>query len=214
MRGLYAITDPDLQPGDSLYSQCETVLAQGIAVLQYRDKLANPTERLTRARRLLALCRRYNTPFVINDDLGLAQQLRCGVHLGQGDAAIKQARNLLGAEALIGASCYNSGETAANALNAGASYLAFGRFFKSSTKPLATPADLAVLNNAKQQFAAPIVAIGGITPDNGGQLLAAGADMLAVVAGLWQAEDLAAQCQGYLALFETPAKTAPQQSII
>lgn len=203
MRGLYAITDASLLPADALYEQCEIALQQGLGLLQYRDKQATTEQRLERASQLQTLCQHYNTALVINDDLTLAQQLGCGVHLGKGDSAIKQARAQLGAEAIVGASCYNSIDAAAQAIAAGASYVAFGRFFNSSTKPLASPANLAVLNEAKQQFAVPIVAIGGITPDNGGQLLNAGADMLAVIAGLWQTDELAAQCQRYLALFET-----------
>lgn len=202
MKGLYAITDATLLPGDKLFSQTERVLTQGISLLQYRDKSASTAIRQQRATVLLELCQRYNTALIINDDIELASQLGCGVHLGKDDGEIAVARRKLGKQAVIGASCYNSLNTAEAALAAGASYIAFGRFFSSTTKPLASPAEPAVLSAAKHKFSAPIVAIGGITPDNGGQLVKAGADMLAVIAGLWQADDVNAQCQRYKALFD------------
>lgn len=202
MKGLYAITDATLLPGEKLLSQTEQVLKHGISLLQYRDKLANSDTRKQRASALLTLCRRYDTALIINDDIELASQLGCGVHLGKDDGEIALARHKLGKQAIIGASCYNNLDTAETALAAGASYIAFGRFFSSTTKPLASPAEPAVLKAAKRKFSAPIVAIGGITPDNGRQLVNAGADMLAVIAGLWQADDINAQCQCYSALFD------------
>lgn len=207
MRGLYAITDPDLLPSEQLYSAAEAALESGIALLQYRDKTADATVRECRATRLQSLCQQYQTPLIINDDLTLANKLGCGVHLGTDDSDIATARQQLGPSAIIGASCYNRLEIAERAIQAGASYIAFGRFFSSSTKPLASAAQISTLSTAKQQlsprFNGPIVAIGGITPDNGGNLLEAGADMLAVVAGLWQSDNISQQCARYRALFNS-----------
>ncbi len=191
-RGFYAIT----QTQDSKTQQqstenlCEAVAAAirgGATVIQYRDK--NPTDQLKTARELVKTCHQHNIPLIINDDIELAMLAKAdGVHLGKDDGEIIAARKHLGNAAIIGVSCYNSIERALTAQALGATYVAFGRFFPSSSKPLAAPADIDTLRQAKTVLHLPIVAIGGILPENGGQLLAAGADLLAVIGGVFDYE--------------------------
>lgn len=200
MRGLYAILDSSYIPAGDLTSYCQTILEAGCRVIQYRDKQATEDEYLVNAEKLLTLCRQYNAHFIVNDHLSIAATLECGVHLGGDDAAIKQAREALGANAIIGASCYNRIELAEQAKLQGATYIAFGAFFSSPTKPQAVVAASSIIAAAKP-LDLPIVAIGGITPDNGAQLVAAGADMLAVISDLWQADDISARAKQYQSLY-------------
>lgn len=185
LHGTYAITDSGLI-GDNLLKKVEEALRGGIKALQYRDKSDHHKTRLKEATELLQLCQKYQVPLIINDDTQLAVEVGAdGVHLGRDDAAIQQARSQLGSKAIIGVSCYNDISIAHAAERAGANYVAFGRFFSSSTKPTAAPADIEILSRAKREISLPLVAIGGITPENGQQLIEAGADMLAVVQGIF-----------------------------
>lgn len=182
IKGIYAIT----QPSPHLLDQVEAVLQAGIALLQYRDKQSSPAQRWAIAQQLQSRCRLAGVPLIINDDVELAYHLQAdGVHLGQSDQALAAARHCLGAKAMIGVSCYNQLARAVAAQQAGADYVAFGCFFPSGTKPDAVIADTALLKQARACLGIPIVAIGGITPDNGAALLAAGADVLAVVSGIF-----------------------------
>ncbi|OPX54913.1 thiamine-phosphate pyrophosphorylase [Oceanospirillum multiglobuliferum] len=186
---LYGITDDVLMPNEQLFSKVEAALKAGLAFLQYRQKSGTFVEREQQARRLLTLCRRYNTPLIINDDLELALSIDAdGVHLGQTDSSIKEARQRLGVDKIIGATCHDSLELAEQAVQEGTSYIAFGRFFPSNTKPNARPADLAILQQAKQRFQCPVVAIGGINQDNAQQLIENGADYIAVVHSLFASD--------------------------
>ena len=126
-----------------------------------------------------------------------------GVHLGQQDSSITEARNLLGADSIIGVTCHDSVEQALRAQDEGADYVAFGRFFPSRTKPDAPPADIAVLTTARQQLDIPTVAIGGVNADNGALLRDAGADMLAVIDGLFGRDDVGAAATELVRLFST-----------
>lgn len=186
-RGLYAITQTDGKSIDQVVAEVEAALRGGAAVIQYRDK--NPIDAPTLARRLVAVCHAHQVPLLINDSAELALAVSAdGVHLGKDDGNIAEARRLLGPDAIIGVSCYNDLDRAVAAVAAGANYVAFGRFFPSGSKPLAAPATIDTLIRAKQSIRAPIVAIGGIVPENGGQLLAAGADVLAVIGGVFDRE--------------------------
>jgi thiamine-phosphate pyrophosphorylase len=186
-RGLYAITQTDNKSIATLLREVEQVLSGGAVVVQYRDK--NPQNARLLASELAKLCHQYHAPLIINDDVELALQVAAdGVHLGKEDGAVAHARQRLGNDAIIGVSCYNSVDRAIAAQRDGADYVAFGRFFTSSSKPLAAPADINTLHEAKRVLTVPIVAIGGILPDNGGQLLNAGADLLAVIGGLFTAQ--------------------------
>ena len=186
-RGLYAITQTDNKSIATLLQEVEQVLSGGAVVVQYRDK--NPQNARLLASELVKLCHQYHAPLIINDDVELALQVAAdGVHLGKEDGAVAHARQRLGNDAIIGVSCYNSVDRAIAAQQDGADYVAFGRFFTSSSKPLAAPADINTLHEAKRVLTVPIVAIGGILPDNGAQLLNAGADLLAVIGGLFTAQ--------------------------
>lgn len=197
--GLYAITQTENKSPEAIIGEVAAAIKGGAVVVQYRDK--NPVDAPFVARELVKICHQHNVPLLINDDIELAALAGAdGVHLGREDGAIAQARKRLGNEAIIGVSCYNFVEQAVAAQAQGATYAAFGRFFPSSSKPLAAPAQIETLRQAKRELAIPIVAIGGILPDNGAQLLAAGADLLAVIGGIFdhQPEQSA---RAYQALF-------------
>lgn len=196
---LYAITDSHLLPGARLLEGVEAALLGGCRWVQYRDKSADKHRRLAEAGALLELCRAYGARLIINDDTTLAAAIGAsGVHLGQDDANPRVARAQLGSEAIVGVTCHNSLHLARRAMADGASYLAFGRFFPSSTKPQAPPAPLSLLREARRELGdLPLVAIGGITLDNAPELIAAGADLLAVCQGLFGAEDIAARSRAF-----------------
>ncbi len=201
-RGLYAITDTALLPDDRLVTAVEQALLGGARLVQYRDKSSDGARRLTQARALNALCRRHDVPLIINDDVELAAQIgAAGVHIGKDDPALATARARLGATALIGVSCYDCLALALDAERAGADYIAFGAFFPSPTKPAEIQAPLGLLREAKITLTVPIVAIGGITPDNAPSLLDAGADALAVVSAVFAQPDIQAAARRFAALF-------------
>jgi len=187
LRGLYAITDSQLLAGKFL-SYVEAALEGGVTLLQYRDKGNDESRRLREATALLKLCEQYKTRLIINDDAELASRLGVGVHLGQTDGSLTLARTILGREAIVGATCHGSLELAEQAKADGASYVAFGRFFTSNTKPDAPAIALEILEQARARFHLPIAVIGGVTLENAPQLIAHGADLLAVVHGLFGAD--------------------------
>ena len=200
--GLYAIT-PDLADTDELLRRVRAALTGGARILQYRNKTAPPALRLVQARALQTLCTAGGVPLIINDHLDLAQEVgAAGLHLGGDDGDIATARAQLGPDRLLGASCYDRIELAQAALAAGADHIAFGSFFDSSIKPGAVHPPLNLITRAKRQFRIPVVAIGGITPANGKGLIAAGADYLAVISGLFGQPDVRAAAQSYTRLFE------------
>lgn len=199
-RGLYVITDTELLAG-RLLPAVEAALQGGAIVVQYRDKTPDNPRQLEEAIALRMLCRRYHTPLLINDDVELCVAVGAdGVHLGQTDGSIRQARQRLGPDAIIGATCHDSLELAAAAVDNGASYVAFGAIYPSSTKPGATAASLETLSAARQ-WGRPVVAIGGITADNAAPVIAAGADCVAVISDLWRAADIAAHARSFSCLF-------------
>ena len=187
LRGLYAITDSQLLAGKWV-PYIEAALDGGLTLLQYRDKSSDEARRLREAEALRDMCARYNAHLIINDDAELAARLGVGVHLGQTDGPLTPARALLGRQAIIGSTCHSQIELGEQAAKEGASYVAFGRFFNSSTKPGAPTATLDVLDEARARIKLPICAIGGITLDNAAPLVDHGADLLAVVHGLFGAE--------------------------
>jgi len=208
--GIYAITDASLMAERGLLNLVEQALKAGIGLLQYRDKSNDGGKRRHEAVALLALCRRYNVPLLINDDLQLAAEIGAdGVHLGKDDPPLDQARQLLGPGRIIGVSCYNRLDLARQAAAGGADYLAFGRFFPSSSKPLAVQACPELLTQARAEFDLPLVAIGGITPQNGAALVTAGANMLAVIHGIFGQPDIAAAVAEYQTLFHSKEKPTP-----
>lgn len=205
-RGLYLIT-PDESDSDRLLARVRPALAAGARWLQYRNKAAGPGLRRQQAERLLPLCREFAVPLIINDDWRLAADIGAqGAHLGADDGDIANARAALGPDALLGASCYDDFSRAERALAAGASYVAFGAFFPSGTKPLARRAGLDLLRQAAG-LPVPTVAIGGIRPDNARSLLTAGADLLAVIGAVFDAPDPAAAVHEFLSCFpEAPSR--------
>ncbi len=185
-QGLYAITDSHLITDSRLHSTVEAVLNGGAVMVQYRDKSADQSKRIQQATKLRDLCHRYHVPLIINDDIELTKRINAdGVHLGKDDADIQYARKELGDGSIIGISCYNQLEIAVDAQAHGADYVAFGAFFHSRIKENAVKAEISLIETAKQQLKIPIVAIGGITVDNGLSLIEAGADQLAVISALF-----------------------------
>ncbi len=202
IHGLYAIADSTYLTPQTLVVRVAAALEGGARVVQYRDKHSTQATRLASALSLATLCREHAVPLIINDDAKLA--LECGaagVHLGRDDTDVRAVRRLLGDAAIIGVSCYNDGERARRAQEEGADYVAFGRFFPSRTKPQALPANLDLLRRARAELSLPIVAIGGITAENGAALVAAGAHALAVIEGLWGQADVRAAAARYAELF-------------
>ncbi len=200
--GLYVITDSTLLPGKQLYDAVEDALRAGAALVQYRNKTSDPHTRQEEARHLNRLCQSWQCPLIINDDLELAVAVgAAGVHLGQTDGSVQAARLKMGSGAIIGVTCHNSLELARQAAEEGASYLAFGRFFSSSTKPQAPPAELQILMQARHFTGLPVVAIGGINLDNARQVLNAGANYLAVIHGVFGQDDRHSAAKAFVDLF-------------
>lgn len=201
LHGLYVITDHAERP-DGLIADVAAAIQGGARIVQYRDKSGDDGKRAWEAQDLLTLCRPLGVPLLINDDVDLAEHIGAdGVHLGRDDGKLHTARERLGPSALIGATCHDSLGFALQAQLDGASYVAFGSFFPSPTKPDAIRAELALLREAKKKLHIPVVAIGGITPDNGAQLVEAGADMLAIVSGVFAQPDITAAARRYADLF-------------
>lgn len=197
-RGIYAITDG--QP-HRLIERSEQALAGGVAMIQYRDLSDDHLRRRAEATTLAMLCARYNRPLIIDHDVALAQAVgAAGVHLSQADGDPAAVRAVLGSQAIVGVSCYASIELALSAARAGASYVSFGAFFASPTKPHAGHAPLDLLRQTATLGIAR-VAIGGITPDNGRLLVDAGADFIATVSAIYGAHDTRAAAASMAALF-------------
>ncbi len=198
--GLYAISDG---PRADLIAAAAAALGGGAAALQYRDKTADAARRIAEAKALVGLCGRHGVPLIVNDDIELAAAVgAAGVHLGEDDSPVARARSRLGDEAIIVVSCYASIERAVAAAADGASYLAFGAFFPSPTKPHAVRANIELLRDARP-LGLPLVAIGGITPDNARALIDAGADLVAALSGVFGAADPAAAAREYTKCFST-----------
>ncbi|AXK54003.1 MULTISPECIES: thiamine phosphate synthase [Pseudomonas] len=205
LRGLYAITDSQLLAGKFL-KYVEAALEGGVTLLQYRDKSDDQARRLREAETLLNLCERYKTRLIINDDAELAARIGAGVHLGQSDGPLTPARALLGRQAIIGSTCHDQLPLAEQAAKEGASYVAFGRFFNSTTKPGAPTASLELLDQARASLHLPICVIGGITLENAAPLVNHGADLLAVVHGLFgadSADEVTRRARAFNALFNS-----------
>lgn len=199
--GVYALT-PECTDTGRLLRMVEAALKGGVAAVQYREKSGDVALRHEQASELLPLCRRYHVPLIINDDLRLADLTDAdGVHLGQEDASLREARLILGPEKIIGASCYQSLDLAQQAAAAGADYVAFGSFYPSPTKPQAARASLQLLHEAGR-LSVPVVAIGGITLENALPLIEAGADAIAVITALFEVPDIEKAAKAFNCLFE------------
>lgn len=199
--GLYAIT-PEMADTDRLCGLVDASLRGGASVIQYRNKTATPMLRAEQASALLGLCRTHGVPFIINDALDLCLAIDAdGVHLGGDDGNLAEARARLGANKILGASCYNRLELARQARAQGADYVAFGSCFDSGTKPAAVRAPLELIGQARKELGLPIVAIGGITLANAKLAIVAGADAIAVIGALFSASDVTLAAQQFSNLF-------------
>ncbi len=202
MRGLYAIT-PEIEDTGALVAKVEACLAGGAALVQYRAKRLAPAAALEQALALAAMCRRWDATFIVNDSIDLAAAAGAhGVHLGRDDPPVREARARL-PRAIIGVSCYSDPARAAAAKAAGADYVAIGSIFPSPTKPHASLAPLHALASARLAGSLPVAAIGGIDATNAAGVIAAGADMLAVISAIFDAPDVRAAAAAISSLFES-----------
>ena len=205
--GLYAIT-PDEPDSLVLEAKVRAALAGGARIVQYRNKSTDNSLRRAQAVALCALCRAAGATFIINDDLALALEIDAdGVHLGRDDGNIAAARQALGHARLLGASCYDRLDLAQRALEEGADHIAFGSVFASPTKPGAARASLTLFGQARRKWDAPLIAIGGITVDNAREVVAAGADAIAVISALFDAPHIEARARQFATLFNS--QTSP-----
>ncbi|MEO6563846.1 MAG: thiamine phosphate synthase [Nitrosospira sp.] len=205
IKGLYAISPVKTDNAD-LITMTQQVLAGGARLFQYRNKTANIALRLEQARLLAHLCREFNVPFIVNDHVDLAEEIGAdGVHLGQEDTSVTEARHRLGIGKIIGVSCYDRLELSVEAERQGADYVAFGAFYASITKPGATVASIDLLRHAKQKLRIPIVVIGGITSSNAMELINSGAAAVAASHALFGARNIQSATEKFSRLFnQTP----------
>jgi thiamine-phosphate pyrophosphorylase len=204
--GLYAVT-PDRGDTALLVAEVEAALAGGAVAIQYRNKSADAELRRTQAAALARVHAARGALLIINDDPALAAEVDAdGVHVGEYDGSIVAAREIVGPDRIVGASCYNELARAEAAVAAGADYIAFGSFFISPVKPGARRADIALLGRARG-LGVPIVAIGGIDGENASQVVRAGADALAVISAVFDAPDIEAAARAIAAAF--PAHHCP-----
>lgn len=202
LRGLYAITETSNLSSTLLIQQVQSALQGGAKLIQYRDKSGNSAKRLKEVLQLKMLCQQHSARLIVNDDLELATLCKAdGLHLGQTDTPLQQARERLGSNIIIGLSCYNDFQRALHAQKQGADYIAFGSFYPSLTKPGAIKADIQLIKRAKQELQIAVCAIGGITLENAPPLLEAGADILAVISAVFQANNIQQTAQHFSDLF-------------
>jgi len=203
LTGLYAITDASVIDPRKIIDDVEQALQGGARLIQYRDKSSSQNQRLEVCLAIRKLTKIFDAVFIVNDDTELALLTQAdGVHLGQNDTQLVDARKQLGENSIIGISCYNRFDLAERAKKEGASYIAFGRFFPSRTKPDAEMADIPLITKAKQELDIPVVAIGGVTAENGAALIRAGADMLAIVDDIFGQKNIKSAASRCASLFE------------
>lgn len=199
--GLYAVT-PDLANTEQLCSMVQAAITGGASVVQYRNKTADAKLRIAQAQALLEICRDSQIPLIINDHVKLCLALDAdGIHIGATDGDLAAVRERIGADKILGASCYNRMDLALHAQEQGVDYVAFGACFNSDTKPNAPKAELSLFTQAQTNIKVPVVGIGGITLDNAPSLIAAGADSIAVINALWNTPDIAETAQKFSNLF-------------
>jgi thiamine-phosphate pyrophosphorylase len=201
MKGLYLVT-PDWDDTDQLLAASEAGLRAGAALLQYRHKTAGPALRKKQAAALLALCRSYQRPFIVNDFVDLCIELDAdGIHVGGTDLSVAEVRRQVGADKIVGASCYGDLELARKAWQAGASYVAFGGFYPSRVKKYAVTTSPDIVTQARAEIPLPNVVIGGMTPENAAPLVAKGTDMVAAISSVYSVPDPEAQARRFVSLF-------------
>lgn len=201
LKGLYALTDATLTPPQSILSQVERILKMGVSVVQFRDKYATDDEAELTCKALQALCKQYNALFIMDDRLALAKKIDAdGLHVGMDDVSYEEARAVLGAEKIIGVSCYGDLERAKKYEALGADYVAFGAFFPSPTKPQAPCVPLEILQTAKEHLHVPICAIGGITVQTLPLMAVYPVEMYAIISAVYQDDAIEANIKTLQAL--------------
>lgn len=201
IRGLYAVT-PDMADTEQLCAKVRLSLKGGATLIQYRNKQADSILRIKQAQALLAICREFNVPLIINDHIKLCLAIDAdGVHIGGDDGDVAATRARLGSDKILGVSCYNQLALAQQAEANGADYVAFGACFNSGTKPNAPKAELSLFTEASHHIKVPVVGIGGVTLDNAPSLIAAGADSIAVINSLFAGDDVKEQTERFSRLF-------------
>ena len=201
IKGLYAIT-PDSADLNTLIQKTQWAIEGGAFMVQYRSKMLNRDVKMQQCAAILRLCREYEIPCIVNDDVDMCRILEAdGVHLGEKDDNIAEVRHILGENAIIGSSCYDQLDRAKSAQKEGASYVAFGAMFPTSTKPNAPRATLALLKEAKREIQIPIVAIGGITVNNAHDVIKTGIDAIAVITSLYEAKSIKETAETFAKMF-------------
>lgn len=206
LKGLYVVTDRPmcLERSMAVDKIVALAIAGGARIIQYRNKQSPHAVRLYEAEILAKLCKNLDAILLINDDIDIAIEVDAdGVHLGQEDTSLAEARERLAQDKIIGITCHNDMELARQAQSGGADYVAFGRFFPSSSKPSAPAASLDTLHQASQELSIPICAIGGITIENAPELIKNGADMVAVVNAVFGAWKITQAAKDFTQLFNT-----------
>ena len=201
IKGLYAIT-PDSADLNTLIQKTKSAIEGGAFMVQYRSKIQDRDVKMQQCAAILRLCREHNVPCIVNDDVEMCRTLKAdGVHLGEEDDNIAEVRHILGDDAIIGSSCYDQLDRAKSAQKEGASYVAFGAMFPTSTKPNAPRATLALLKEAKREIQIPIVAIGGITVNNAHDVIKTGIDAIAVITSLYEAKSIKETAETFAKMF-------------
>jgi thiamine-phosphate pyrophosphorylase len=202
IKGLYAIT-PDSVDLNTLIQKTKSAIEGGAFMVQYRSKIHDRDVKMQQCDAILRLCREYEIPCIVNDDVDMCRILEAdGVHLGEKDDNIAEVRHILGEDAIIGSSCYDQLDRAKSAQKEGASYVAFGAMFPTSTKPNAPRASLALLKEAKREIQIPIVAIGGITVNNAHDVIKTGIDAIAVITSLYEAKSIKETAETFAKMFQ------------
>jgi len=203
LRGLYAIADTGMLREPAFAPAVEAALTGGARLVQYRDKGTDQERRARQAAQVVAACRRHDALAIINDDVDLACRVDAdGVHIGREDSDAATSRQRLGNHRILGVSCYNELARAHSARAGGADYVAFGSVYPSATKPDAVRAPLALLRRAARETGLAVCAIGGVTAERAPELVAAGADMVAVIGDLFASESIEARARDYARVFE------------
>jgi thiamine-phosphate pyrophosphorylase len=202
IKGLYAIT-PDSADLNTLIQKTKSAIEGGAFMVQYRSKIQDRDVKMQQCAAILRLCREYEIPCIVNDDVEMCRVLEAdGVHLGEKDDNIAEVRQILGEDAIIGSSCYDQLDRAKSAQKEGASYVAFGAMFPTSTKPNAPRATLALLKEAKREIQIPIVAIGGITVNNAHDVIKTGIDAISVITSLYEAKSTKETAETFAKMFQ------------
>ena len=201
IKGLYAIT-PDMADLNTLIQKTRWAIEGGAFMVQYRSKIQDRAVKIQQCAAILRLCREYEIPCIVNDDVGMCRVLEAdGVHLGEKDDNIAEVRRILGEDAIIGSSCYDQLNRANEAQKEGASYVAFGAMYPTSRKPNAPRASLALLREAKSEIQIPIVAIGGITMNNAHDVIETGVDAIAVINSLYESNSIKETAETFSHMF-------------